>query len=70
MFDLSLEDGRDAPLGLLDLAFEGCLQVPQLRQLLAVVGLLDVELGNAALAQAGELDSLGDHLALGNLNTK
>ena len=70
MFNLSLEDGGDAPLGLLNLAFKGRLQVSQLGQLLAVVGLLDVELGNTALVQAGELNVLGDHLALGNLKTK
>ena len=66
-YRLVLEDGGDALLGLLDLALEGGLEVPQLGKLLAAVGLLDVELGDAALVEAGELNRLGGHLAVGNL---
>ena len=64
---LVLQDGGDALLGLLHLALERGLEVPQLGQLQAAVGLLDVELSDAALVEASELDWLGDLLALSDL---
>ena len=66
-YRLVLEDGGDALLGLLDLALEGGLEVPQLGKLLTVVGLLDVVLSDTALLQAGELNRLGGHLAVSDL---
>ena len=63
----SLEDGRDTTFGLFNFALEAGLQVTEFGQVLAIVGLLDVDLGSAALRQTGEGNILVHHLAIGNL---
>ena len=62
-----LLQGGDALAGLLDAVLEGHGHGPQLGHFLAAVGLLGVELGQAAFGQADEVDVLGHGLAIDDL---
>jgi hypothetical protein len=66
---LQLVRGRHTGPGLGDLGLKRGLAGLKLRHLLALVGLLDIVLGNTVIRQAGEGDLLHQELGVGGLAT-